>query len=314
MFAGMIGPPPIFISGAPRTGTTWLGRMLGLSQEIAEIYEPFNPNATAGLWLRTAAWYPYIDAHNEGDFLDPMRRIVDLRFPLADRLVAARSPRAVRDALRTAAWAARMRRQQRRVLVKDPIALFATPWLANTFGFTPVLIVRHPAAFVSSVLRVDWRVQFGSWVRQPRLMETLLAPWAGAIRAAAREPKGAVYDSALFWRAATGVIAGYRAEHPDWTVVRHEDLATDPQAQFASLYQQLGLSLSDEVVARLDAATADTNPTDAGSEVHVLARDSRALVFAWHGRLDDHQLQEVRAVTDDVASLFYDDASWQPRR
>jgi hypothetical protein len=285
--------------------------MLCLSGELAEILEPFNPRSVERQWIGTAGWYPYIDAHNGDAYAERVRRMLELRFPLTDRLVHARSARTVRDALSIARWSAQMRRQGRRVLVKDPIAMFSTQWLVATFGFTPVVIVRHPAAFVSSVRRVDWKVRFGSWLRQPELMRTLLAPWADAVVAADAHPRGDVYDAALFWAAMTGVIAHYRSAHPDWIVVRHEDLSTDPHQQFASLYDRLGLTMTDSVLAGLDAATAATNPTDAGTQVHVLERDSRSLVSAWHDRLRPDEIAEVRAVTADVSALFYEPSSWE---
>lgn len=41
-----------------------------------------------------------------------------------------------------------------RPLVKDPFALFSAEWFADNFDAEVIVIVRHPAAVVSSIKRL----------------------------------------------------------------------------------------------------------------------------------------------------------------
>ena len=59
-------------------------------------------------------------------------------------------------------------------LLKDPIALFSTPWLVDRFNVHAVVMIRHPAAYVSSVSRLGWRFDFGYLLGQDLLMRDLL--------------------------------------------------------------------------------------------------------------------------------------------
>lgn len=302
---------PVLVTGLPRTGTTWLGNTLCLSGELGELYEPFNPGSHRARWFDPPHFYLYIDETLEERYLRPVSQLVQLRYPLTSRLAAARSPRDVRAALDTAWRVARLRRERRVPLVKDPIALFSTPWLHERFGFRPVLLLRHPCGFVSSVLRMGWRISFQSWLRQERLMATLLVPWRDEIEAAASRSPDEVLDASLFWKVCSGVIGELAAGHPDWIVVRHEDLAADPVVAFESMYARLGLQWSTATARAVEEATGAENPREAATGVqHELRRDSRAVAELWRTRLSAAQVATVRAVTSPVADAHYGPETW----
>ena len=286
-------------------------RVEPLDAELGELYEPFNPQSRVARWFEPPEFFLHIDETNEQPFVGPIAQMAALRYPLLSRLTKTRSLADGRAALDTWRRVGRYRREGRSVLVKDPIALFSTPWLHERFGFRPVILVRHPCGFVSSVLRIGWTINFASWLRQDRLMETLLAPWRAEIEAAAERGTDALLDSALFWRACTGVITGYRDRYPEWVVLRHEDLALDPERKFAELYGTLGLRWSDAVAAQVIDATNADNPGEAETGVqHTLARDSRAVTEVWRTRLSADQVATVREVTADVSDNYYPDDTW----
>lgn len=302
---------PVLVTGAPRSGTTWVGRMLTLSGELGELYEPFNPAAHQARWFDPPEFYWYVDERNAGTCREALRAMSRLEFRLGRVAAAGPSRDAVRTALRTWRTARDHRRHHRTAMVKDPLALFSTRWLAADLGFRPVVLVRHPAAFVSSLLRVGWQVQFGSWLRQPLLMDSLLAPWADQIERADAADRDLVRDGALLWTVCSGVVRRWRDEYPEWLVVRHEDLAADPLRGFAALYEALALTWSDDVAAAVAASTSAQNPAEVSSDAqHELARDSRGIATLWRSRLSDADVRVVRDITAEVAQAFYGDATW----
>lgn len=304
-------PDPVLVTGAPRSGTTWVGRMLTLSGELGELYEPFNPAAHQARWFDPPEFYLYLDAGNGGPYDERLRAMSRLRFPLSWVAAAGPSPAAMRTAARSWRLAREHRRHHRVPMVKDPLALFSTEWLATEFGFRPVILVRHPAAFVNSLIRVGWQVRFGSWLRQPLLMESLLAPWAAQIEKAHRADRDPVRDGALLWAVCNDVVRRWRAAHHDWLVVRHEDLALNPERAFADIFGALELSWTPASADAVAESTSAQNPAEVSSTVqHELARDSRNLVDVWRTRLPDGDVRTVRAMTAEVASAFYDDESW----
>ena len=58
-----LAPRPILVTGAHRTGTTWVGRLLAAAPAVAYISEPLNVLHRPGVFrAKVANWYTYICA------------------------------------------------------------------------------------------------------------------------------------------------------------------------------------------------------------------------------------------------------------
>lgn len=305
----MVSDGAVLVTGSHRSGTTWVGRMLAASRQLGYVHEPFNVHEAAP-WLRRPMphWFQYVCAENEAPYVAAMADVLRLRFPLA-----AQRPTSVHAAASSAKRAVQSwqdRARGARALVKDPIALFSTPWLVDRFGVEPVILVRHPAAFTSSLLRLRWRFDVANLLEQPLLMRDLLGPWAGELRAAAggADP---VEEAIVLWRVLYGVVDRFRDEHPEWCVLRHEDLAGDPDAGFAALYARLGLRYEGRARAAVLAHSGERpGPGPSEPARHDVRRDSRAARDAWFGRLTPAEIDRVRAGVGDLADRFYAEGEW----
>ena len=123
---------PILVTGAHRTGTTWVGKMLAANPQTAYISEPLNVLHRPGV-LRAKAkyWYTYVTAENEAEYLESFLETLDYRYHLPAEI---RSLRSGHDFLR-------MGRDlsiflsgglfHRRPLLKDPFAVFSLAWFAE---------------------------------------------------------------------------------------------------------------------------------------------------------------------------------------
>ena len=72
---------PILLTGSHRSGSTWTGKMLAFSNEIAYIHEPFNLNHNPGIFkARFENWFPYIFHGNEhlSPFFKPPLSVVSV--------------------------------------------------------------------------------------------------------------------------------------------------------------------------------------------------------------------------------------------
>ena len=74
---------PLLVTGAHRTGTTWVGKMLALSGEFGYIDEPFRKRSNRGINERPfPTWYPYIsrDAGGADEIRQALQRTLDFKF------------------------------------------------------------------------------------------------------------------------------------------------------------------------------------------------------------------------------------------
>jgi Sulfotransferase family len=302
----------ILVTGSIRSGSTWVGKMLGTHPRIYYVSEPFNTDRP-----RCPAKYRfhYVTAADEEEFRRYLRPHLEFRYPLWDVLRDRNHPEGrLRVLLRSVKHLYR-RLRGHRPLLKDPHALFSAGWLARNYPLDVVVLIRHPAAFVSSMKRLGWEFCFNHLLRQKELLADLLSPYEADMHRLILTPHSGLDEAVLLWRVVHGVIRRFRVEHPDWTFVRHEDLSLSPVKEYRRLFDRLRLTMTPAVSSAILEHTSKENPSEAApGVVHQLKRDSKANVWNWRHRLTANEVLRIRRATEDIASHFYADADWEVRR
>lgn len=302
----------ILVTGAHRSGTTWVGKMLATSPQVGYISEPLN------LWHRPGVmrapvryWYTYICPDNEENFLPAIRETIDFRYHPWLELTSLRS---IKDLLRMGrdiAGFVEGRLLRQRALLKDPFAVFSAPWFADRLGSHVIIIVRHPAAFVSSLVRLNWSFDFCDFLAQPLLMRDLLGKFQNEMVEMLDRPEDVVGQGCLLWRMIYSVVSQFRERYPGFQILRHEDLSLEPVDAFERLYAHLGLEFNQKIRARIIASSSPQNPTQTSPRsIYAVQLDSRSNLDNWRRRLTAGEIERVRALTADVTSLFYAEEAW----
>lgn len=302
---------PILVTGAHRSGTTWVGKMLTAGGQAAYISEPLNVLHRAGvLRVPVAQWYTYICEKNEVEFFPAFLDLLAFRYHFLEE---ARSLRSRKDMLRMGRDFFIFldgRLLNRRPIIKDPFAVFSTPWFARRLGCKIVITVRHPAGFASSLKRLNWPFDMRNLLEQPLLMRDWLEPFREQMTALASDD--IIGQASLLWRMIYGTISKYREKHPDFYIVRHEDLSLDPVTAYRSLYQVLGLKFTPRVQKIILTSSSSENPKEVSpSSAHAVKLDSRTNLYNWKRRLSAPEIKRIRQMTADVAARYYSDEEWE---
>lgn len=305
------GVRPILVTGAHRSGTTWVGRVLAASATpVGYIWEPFNPRHRLGTFpIRFPHYFHYLCAENGASCAGPIADMLAFRYRLPAELRSLRSPRDAGRMGRDWWHFVRSRRRNATPLLKDPIALFSSGWLAETFDMRVLVLIRHPAAFADSIRRRGWRHRFADFLEQPLLMRDFLGPYEGGIRAASDRPPEILDEAILLWNILYGTAARLQDTHPEWAFARHEDLAREPVGGFRDLYSQLGLRWSG-AVEQLVLRTSDaSNPADA-VRVDSIRRNSAEQARSWRAHLSAEEIARIRIGTGALAERYYGAGDW----
>jgi hypothetical protein len=299
------GRRPILVTGMPRSGTTWVGRMLTKSGEVGYINEPLNRSASPGTFrIPVAHWYPYITVENEERLLPWLEEALRFKYHLARELKQCRNRTDLHHTLKT--WAGFVRSRKRRPLVKEPHAVFSVDWFARRLDSDVVVTVRQPLAVVSSWKRLDWSFDFADLLEQPALMRDWLVPFESEMRGALSPSMDLIDRVALLWRVIYSVVADER--FPRVNVVRQEDLSRDPVGEFAKLYDALGLRFTSAAAEAVAASSSSENPKETRVErPHETRLDSKANLESWRQRLTADEISRIERLTDDTARLYYPD-------
>ncbi len=306
----MNAQPPILVTGAHRTGTTWVGRMLAASPQLAYISEPLNVLHRPGvLNAPVSKWYTFISWENEAEYLPAFHEMLQFRYGLWREI---RSLRSRKDSLRMGRDLSIFLRGmllRQRPLIKDPFAVFSAPWFAERLGCRVVITVRHPAGFASSLKRLNWTFDFRDLLEQPLLMEK----WLDVDRAEMQlmQADDVIGQAALLWRMIYRIVARMMKLHSSFIVVRHEDLSLDPVSCYRDLYAALDLDFTPKVERMILSASSSENPAELSKQkVHDVKLDSRANLDNWKKRLSKDEITRIRKMTGKTAQLFYSDEEW----
>jgi len=303
----------IFVTGAPRSATTFVGQILSGRLEVDYIHEPFNPDCGIPgidrryLYFRSGS----LEEQRYGPLVQSLFRY-DVRLKTGYYENDSRGRRLIKGVIGSRGpfflRLARLNPFHTAAVIKDPIGCLLTEYLAERFKVRPVIVVRHPVPFVASTMRLGWSLDLQDLLGQPTLMEDYFADDA---RMGTMLNGDRLAAAALFWRALNKVLLAQAARHPDWIVITHEALNQDPVAAFRDLYVRLGLGWTERIENRVRARTGGHNKVDAGelkvqnfnwNSAELFASRSRTLTPEQRGRIFD--------LTRDVALGLYDEASF----
>ena len=301
---------PILITGMPRSGTTWVGRVLCAGNGAGYLNEPFNLATSPGtMRVPVDHWFATVTVENEREIVRALEQLLRFEYPLGQELRRCRTYVDLLDTFRT--WRSFVRSRGLRPLVKEPHAVFSAEWFARRLGSDVVVTVRHPAAVVSSWKRLDWNFDFAHLLGQPALVRGLLSPFRSDMERALEPSHDVVDRAALLWHVIYRTVAGYRERFPSFHVVRQEDLSREPMEGYRALYEALALPLTREAENAIAAASGAANPKETSVEKpHETRLDSRANLTSWKRRLSDDEVDRIRNVTEETAALFYGDNEW----
>ncbi|WJW74438.1 sulfotransferase [Thiohalobacter sp. IOR34] len=262
--------PPLLVLSLPRSGSSWVGEILG--------------HAGNALYLREPVTQSLMQRHG----LERALLSADEARPLQARYAARAfaglpefDPGIVID---PGQWDLAQRRTRRPVIKEvNPLA---AGWYLQAFAPRLLFIVRHPAAVASSFQRLGWQADDLSAVRQA--LRDLPLP------AAAR--KALEVDGGDFWyrqglMQGGALFAAWQAlrEAPDCRVLRYEALCAAPLEGFRALFGFAGLDWQPADVERITTKSRGDGDPDA----YATERDSRRMRDAWRSRVGATELQRL---------------------
>ncbi|GAA3673926.1 sulfotransferase domain-containing protein [Nonomuraea antimicrobica] len=286
----------VLVTGLPRSGTSWTGKMLAAGGELVYVNEPLNPQHPPGrcpgvLAARVTHRFQYICEDNSPAWLPAFRDTVALRYRWLAELRANRGPYDLARLLRYGTAFTLGRLAGRRALLDDPFAVLSAGWFAGRLGCRVIALVRDPVSFVASWQRLGWTVYFHELLEQPLLVRD--HPEVLELRALVGS-QDRVAKAAALWRVTRSILG----RTPGVLLMPYESLAADPVAGFRHLYAYAGLRWSPAAERRIVRACGDGGATTGAG-------------FAWSGlsRTAYRRMDSRRALAEGARGLSEEDAA-----
>ena len=310
------GAGGLLVTGLPRSGTSWVGKMLEASDEVVYVNEPMNPSHPPGhspgvLNARITRQFQYISAEDDEQWARAFTDTLALRYQLGPEL---RANHGGYDLARMAKYATAFtagRLRGRRAMLDDPFAALSTAWLVQRMGVQAVVLVRDPVTFVGSWRKLGWSMHFHELLEQPALVRDHLAPYVDRMRALIGSPDW-LARTCLLWEMTYDVADRAFRPLPGVSLVAYEDLVAEPVPGFRALYEQFGLTWSAQAQQRVEAATSGSGDSAAGSHRWSLRgglsrtayrpMSSETALSTFRSRLTPEEIERVRELTATVAA------------
>lgn len=271
--------PPILVTGVPRSGTTWLARLLATADRVALAgREPMNPRGKQ-----------YALAHT----LDGWAR---LEGPSTRQRWALRAAyRGLNPWLYSRygrrQWAAPLPWTQ--LIMKDPFAMLSLPTVVDATRARVVLLYRHPGAILASYRRMGWEPDVDE------LMPLVQHARATGVEIPPLEPGADPRTPSVmgwFWGALYAMSLHDLDALPGAVVVSHEEVATGGADVLARLFEALALSPTHATTLEHQKESAPAQA--AGSrQLHNFDRSPTDVANAWRSRLLPGELDSIEAAT-----------------
>jgi hypothetical protein len=276
---------PILVTGVPRSGTTWLARLLTTSPGTALAgREPMNPRGRQYALGGTLRGWTRL--------LEPSR---SQRLRLRSAYLGLNPWVYSRYGRRQ--WAAALPRT--RIIVKDPFAMLSVPAVTGATRARTVLLYRHPGAILTSYRRMGWLPDLDEL--RPIVTAYNMSKDQASPEIADLPAEGAVGEAEAmghFWNALYTIALDDLRRVPDALVVAHEEVARGGAPAGRRLFCELGLTWSK--LTEEDLAVGDTPASADPRTLHNLERSPVEVAGAWRSKLSPADLSTIETVTEAV--------------
>lgn len=274
----------IFVTGSHRCGSSWVSKMLGTAPGAKfrdeEIFSP-KSKAFCGNDLIPWYWHYCITKQIEALFSKNIDELVNL------------SEKSLTQVL------------------SEPLGLFSAEWFSKRYQADVLLVVRHPASFVSSLIRLGWNYDFTEWTKQDELMKLHLSEFKDELKNPPKY-KDILAQGILLWRGFYSVVRKLELQYPAWKVVTLEQLSREPVAEFEKLFKHYGLEFTENskqiILEHTKAGNTVGAPVEGGDDHR---RDSKKMVSIWRDRLSAEQVLKIKEEAKDVWVNWYKEQDWE---
>ncbi len=304
----------ILVTGSHRSGTTWTGKIISKAKGVHYIHEPYNIGINRK-YSPLTFWFEYISDETPTKHKTKVKKYIDsfsnvFELNSLKRLSQIRTKEEFYSYMKDLVGCL----QSERTLIKDPIAIMSAEWLYNDFNMDVVVLIRHPAAFVSSLKAKDWQFNFSNYLNQSSLMNDYLNEYKDIIEEYLEKNKDIIDQGILLWNIIHNVIDHYKSKYGDeWVFVRHEDLSLNPNDEFKKIFSKIDLSFNSDVedyINKTTTGTVDKDIVKNSTPVSNVERNSKENIKVWKNRLSVEEIQRIKSGTEKVWKKFYSESDW----
>lgn len=306
----------ILVAGNPRSGTTFVGKMLALNKSVQYLDEPFN--AEFGM-LGVKSYFPYVNQTNPDELSLHNKKLVDDFFnrKAEFRKLDPKTSTNKKQYLGRKLFGTKNNYQYKNLfynpaiktgIIKDPTASLLSLYMAQEYNIPVLVVIRHPLATMASFKRLNMIHDIKHLHLQPDLAKNYLLPITKSLNLNKLSP---LQHNSYHWLIIHSILADFAKNNKNFKVITHEQISEDPINEFKKLYKEYGLKFTKNVIGKIQDYTAANNPSAApNNQMHHLKRNSKQTTKEWKNILTKKEIQTIKSITKNFATQYYPKETW----
>ena len=306
----------IFISGMHRSGTSWVSEILSTAGRYVvkdeEIFLPNYPSQNKPIKI----WYEYIHSKNEKKYIQYIENALSNKYHLIHEFPFQESisQKIKVFYLKTNSILRKSSYDSTPLILVEPLGLLSSDWFSKTYKCKMLIIIRHPAAIISSLKLNNIRYNFNgsnSLLVQDEFVNNNIH---NLVKDNKNFPKSddIIGQGILMWKILYSYLQKLQKSNKDWIFVKHEDLSIDPMNEFQLLFKKLGFPFRNMTINKINklSSTDNSNYLLPGQRDNN-KRNSKELIYRWHEILSKDEVSRIREKVSSISNIWYDEKSWK---
>jgi hypothetical protein len=287
---------PIFVVGAPRTGTSWIAKTISMAPCIRYVREPILQGKPEG--FNEKMNFIYLKAYDDyQEYEKVWRTALSLKYWFSQPWLLSESYWLFR----------RLPFLPVRLLVKEVNCILALELIAKLFNPYVVITMRHPCGYVASGIRLLKKGHPVVELKQLISQKSVFQEYSYLDREWLLSLNDPISQMAAAYGMVYKVIANQIMKYPEWIVLNHDCFCRNPKAEFTKLFCLLGVNYNKRVDKFVDKVSSVSD-----EELYSVQRKSANEHIKWKFELTKIQIETVRTIWLRFEVPFYQDLMcWQ---
>lgn len=323
----------ILITGARRSGTTFLGQILGKANNTGYLFEPLNTEVgIKGLSIND--WYPNFTSDNikkedskvlenffeklngsykvslgdskTNNFIYDCKKIdllKNLFTNVSNEKLLKRFFRVIfknrgsYEFLKVKLYKWKIKN----LVFKDPLAALSSDFLSTKFNMKVIVILRHPASYFYSMKKQNWGMSPENFLNQNIQIDKFIK---NTNELKTREDFSLLEYCIIYQELLKNV-----KNNKNFILVRHEDICLNPILEIEKIFNLCNLDFSQNVKKIILDYTGDKNVKDTNIK-NKTKRDSKEIINSWKKKLSKDDIKKIKYFTFELIKDHYPESEW----
>lgn len=287
---------PVNIFAIPRSGTTWLAKMIAFSKYFHFVPEFMKP--TGGLYNKSKPfyWYECLDKNITEKQMHYLDKIFKLNYNDERNFnILNRISKRIHLYYK---YTSKNIKGYPQAITNDPFIVFSKDFITKRYSTKNIILVRHPAAVYLSFKRMGWNIDLSVLLNDQISNENinLIEKY---------KKSDLLHKIPVLWNVVYDYLLNDNYNENNDLLVFHESVSMNPHDEFTRIFDFLAIPYNEKFLNNIIETTSNDLVNPLSKETHILRRNSKELANSWKSKIAEKELTIIQGIANPLLSKLY---------